>query len=66
MVESENPFTGGRQHICKAFFVFVAKPSDGEKVHCKYMYMCISTHQSYMPFVEYVDDILRSTFLHWS
>lgn len=32
MVESENPFTGGRQHICKAFFVFVAKPSDGGKV----------------------------------
>jgi acyl-CoA hydrolase len=32
VVESEDPFTGARQHICKAFFVFVAKPSDGGKV----------------------------------
>jgi hypothetical protein len=32
VVESEDPYTGHRQHICKAFFVFVAKPSDGGKV----------------------------------
>ena len=32
VVESEDPFTGSREHICKAFFVFVAKPSDGSKV----------------------------------
>ena len=40
MVESEDPFTtGDRQHICKAFFVFVAKPIDGRKV-----YVIHSTH----------------------
>ena len=46
MVESEDPYTGDRQHICKAFFVFVAKPSDGGKVIDAYVHVCthIRTH----------------------
>ena len=41
MVESEDPYTGHRQHICKAFFVFVAKPSDGGKVIDGYMQLYV-------------------------
>lgn len=31
-VESEDPLTGKREHVCKAYSVFVAKPKDGSKV----------------------------------
>ena len=44
MVESEDPYTGGRQHICKAFFVFVARPSDGGKVIDIFVFTCMYVH----------------------